>query len=74
MIDNVWCYFSVLFLSSSNVNDFSYFLMHQTNKLKTEACLEVLREAGGEWRIFMLDILHVAYQESTSQEICSLFC
>ena len=47
--------------------------MDQTNKLKTEACLEVLREAGGEWRIFMLDILHVAYQESTSQEICSLF-
>ena len=41
---------------SSNINDFLYFLMHQTNKLKTEACLEVLREAGGELRIFMLDI------------------
>jgi len=47
--------------------------MLQTNKLKTEACLEVLREAGGEWRIFMLDILHVAYQEGTSQGIRSLF-
>ena len=47
--------------------------MHQTNKLKTEACLEVLREAGGEFRIFMLDILHVAYWEGISQEICSLF-
>lgn len=47
--------------------------MYQTNKLKTEACLEVLRDAGGELRVFMLDILHVAYQKSTSQEICSLF-
>ena len=47
--------------------------MHQTNKLKTEACLEVLRDAGGELRVFMLDILHVAYQKSTCQEICSLF-
>lgn len=47
--------------------------MHQTNKLKTEACLQVLREAGGELRIFMLDKLHVAYQEGISQEILSLF-
>ena len=44
---------------SSNITDFLYSLMDQTNKLKTEACLEVLREAGGELRTFMLDILHV---------------
>ena len=66
MVDYVWFYFNLLFSLSSNINDFLYFLMHQTNKLKTEACLEVLREAGGELRIFMLDILHVKSEKVVS--------